>query len=127
MGIKGVPITAQDIKDALALKRGIIRHAAEELNISPNTIYEHMKRDPEIVQALKEARESADSAREDEDRMIVVEARNSIRELLKDKNIVATLFALKSKDGWVEKRDAPQIENASQAVEDLYNKKHAQD
>jgi hypothetical protein len=103
MGISGVITDKSLILNAIALKKGVIRHAAAAIDIEPKTIYDWMRRDPEVEKAVREARENAQQERTDLEEDIKNEAYDSMMDLLKKRDNTATIFALKSKCGWSEK------------------------
>lgn len=103
MGIPGVALKKPDILNAIRLKKGIIKHAAELLNCERETIYQWMNKDEDIANAVTTARDQAIKDRSDDDNEIVQAAYLSLLEQIKKGEATPTLFALKCKAGWAEK------------------------
>lgn len=79
--------------DAARANLGFISATCKSIGIAPNTFYKWMAEDPEFKAAYDEVYE---------DRREFVES--SLYKQIKAGNTTATIFALKSKFGWVEKQ-----------------------
>lgn len=126
MAIPGVPVCHNKIAEAFRLKRGIITHTADYLGIAPSTIYDAINTDSQLKQVLEDARKAYADSKVDEDVAIVYSARESIKTLLAKNDVTATIFTLKTKDAWVEKRDAP-VSDPNSCLQDLCDKEHSQE
>lgn len=126
MAISGVPLDRDRIIQAIKLKRGIITHAAEYLGIAPRTIYYAIEEDPSLKEILNKERQAYLDEKIDDDIAIVDSARKSIKALLDKNDVTATIFTLKTKDGWLEKKDAP-TSDPTQCLVELCEKKHSQE
>ncbi len=106
MGIQGVPLalTKNDISEALKECRGIIAHAAEKLGCHKDTVYESLKKYPELEEVLRLARIENDKRRIHENERLRELSYQSIEDLLQKRDVVATLFTLKSLSGWNDKQ-----------------------
>lgn len=102
MGIQGVPVNINEIKDALVKSKGIVTQAAKLIGILPNTIYIQIKQYPEIQELIDEQRKLRNQALVEQEPDIVEDAYRSIRELLSENDVAATLFTLKCKAGWIQ-------------------------
>lgn len=103
MGVHGVPLDKMQILHAISLKKGIITHAAEYLGCGARSIYNWMDNDPEVNQAVIDARAEFAKERADLDVEIVKSAYKTIASLIDDGDVTATIFALKTKAGWSER------------------------
>lgn len=102
MGISGVPLEKEQIINALHLKKGVIRHAAAHIACEPKTIYSWIDKDPDVANALREARANGDKERADQNEVIKVKAYTSIEALLEKGDVTSTIFALKTLCGWTQ-------------------------
>lgn len=101
--VSGVPHDKFEIIEAIHKKRGVITHAAALLRIDFQNIYNWMDRDPEVAQAVIDAREKGKRERMDADEAILNMAYDSIQDLVRGRDVTATIFALKSKAKWSDK------------------------
>ena len=100
MGIQGVKMNKTDILNAIQQKGAIITDIARHLDCERDTIYRWIKIDEDIANAFAEARKEAAIKRDCQDEEIKETAYNSILDLLKNRDVTATLFALKCKCKW---------------------------
>jgi len=107
MAIEGVPLLDQipldHILQTIREKDGIITQIADDLGINSRTIYNLMESHPEVKVAVDEARKKHQKDLMHKDVEYVKLAYDSLKFLLKDKDVTATIFTLKSKAGWLEK------------------------
>lgn len=108
MAVEGVPLLDQipleRILQTIHQKDGIVTHVAEELDIGARTIYTLMETHPEVRTAVEEARRNHKKDLMDRDSEHVKLAYDSLKFLLKDKDVTATIFTLKTKGGYLEKQ-----------------------
>ena len=96
MGIQGVLMDKSQITKALHDNKGVIEHTAKALKCDPTTIYDWIRRDEEVAQALKDARANRDLEHLDAIEELKPKVIESARDLVSDKNVPTTLFFLKS-------------------------------
>lgn len=101
--VSGVTYDSEHIILAIYEKKGVIADAAKKLNIERKVIYNAMKRDPAVEEAVNEARREAVIDRIDKDERIVQNAYEGIEYLIKTNDPTAILFALKCKGKWSDK------------------------
>lgn len=99
----GVTCDKSKIVDAIYKKEGIIERAAKSIGIAPTTIYEWIKKDEDVANAVKEAREYNRQRREDDKEDMRLLAFESAKVLLKSNDVTTTIFTLKSLDKWSDK------------------------
>jgi hypothetical protein len=106
MAIAGVPLLDQipldQILHMIHKKDGIITQIAEALGIECKTIYNLMESHPEVRVAVDEARKNHLRDLQDLDKEFVKLAYDSLKYHLKDRDITATIFTLKTKGGYKE-------------------------
>lgn len=100
MGIPGVKLKKEDILNAINKKGAIVTHIARHLDCDRNTVYTWLKVDDDIAKAFEEARKDAAIIRNCQDEEIKEEAYGSILDLIRNRDVTATIFALKSKCKW---------------------------
>lgn len=123
--VSGVEVDKYKIIEAIFQKEGIIERAAKSIGIHPTTIYGWMKKDEEVAKAIEEARELNRLRQIDNDEEIGLLAYSSIIDLLKGRDVTATLFALKCKKKWSDK--AGEEANSGIRVESTQYDKAADD
>ena len=82
---KNVIISSEDIKKALEMSGGMMTHAASLLDCHYSTISYRCKAEPELMDVVRSSRERH-----------IDDAETSLRELVKDKDLGATIFSLKT-------------------------------
>jgi len=106
MAIQGVPLLDQipldKILKCIHEKEGIITQIGEALGCSIQAIYALAKVNPEVQQAIDEARKNHIAHLQDQDKEFVKLAYDSLKYHLKDRDITATIFTLKTKGGYKE-------------------------
>lgn len=102
MGTPGVITDKSKIINAIHDKKGIIEYAAASIPCAPKTIYDWMKRDPEIAEAVKEARANAAQELLDKNEILKSKAYKSAEYLLDKKETTMTIFTLKTLAGFKE-------------------------
>jgi hypothetical protein len=100
MGLGGVKVDRIRILHAIKECKGILYQAAKMLNCERKSLYNWKNSDPEIAEAVLEARKLAEEDRENMDEEIRGLAYDSIIYHLKKKNIPVTLSALEAKTKW---------------------------
>jgi predicted transcriptional regulator len=88
--------------DAIMSHEGVVKYAAKALGITQATIYNHIRDNKKVAQALEDARELRRLKDCDEDQILVAEARKSIKTLLEKCDVTATIFVLKVKGNWIQ-------------------------
>lgn len=101
--VSGVECDKGKIIEAIHLKEGIIERAAKFIGINPKTIYAWIKKDEDVAKALEEAREYNRLRQIDEDEEIGLLAYTSMQDLLRQRDVTATIFSLKCKKKWSDK------------------------
>lgn len=100
MATSGVLMDKERIVRAIYKYNGILIRAAKELDCDRRALQKWAHRDPEIAEAIKEARHIGEIEREDQDEEIKDLAYDSIVYHLKKKNLTATLASLEAKTKW---------------------------
>lgn len=110
MATPGVPCPLEDIDIANAIKqcRGVIAHAAESLGCSRERVYQYVRQNPDLEEILRLARLENDKRRIHENERLRELSYQSIEDLLLKRDVVATLFTLKSLSGWNDKNGQAQ-------------------
>lgn len=88
---------------AIHLKQGIIERAAKHMGITPRTIYSWIDKDEDVANALKEAREANRRKRADDKEDILISLYESYKDLVRGRDVTATIFGLKCLDRWNDK------------------------
>lgn len=96
MAIPGVKVDKFEIIKALHSEKGIIKNAAASINIAAETIYNWMKKDADIANAVKEARENYDKEIIDIKCNLKKKAFKSAENLIDDDDTAMTIFLLKT-------------------------------
>lgn len=100
MGIPGVKMNKDHILDAINKKGPVINHIASYLECDRRTIYTWIKEDSDVAKAMEESRKEAQIVRESQEEEIKEEAYKSILDLIRNRDVPSTIFALKSKCKW---------------------------
>lgn len=103
MGLQGVPLDHKEIIDAIGLKKGILKLAAEHIGCTPAAIYAIMKTDPLVKDALKIARDLADEEKQNRKEYQKDLAFDSLEVLLQKYDVTMTIFILKTLCGFDDK------------------------
>jgi transposase len=96
MGTPGVQLNKDDILAAIKAKKGIISDAAKMINCDRATIYDWQDRDPEVAQAVKDARAEASRSHAESAEKAKDLAWNALHELLIEKDNTSVIFTLKT-------------------------------
>jgi hypothetical protein len=96
MGTPGVPLNKADILAAIKAKRGILSDAAKMISCDRATLYDWQDRDPEVAQAIKDARAEASRYHAEAAEKAKDLAWNSLHELLIEKDNTSVIFTLKT-------------------------------
>lgn len=94
--------TADDYVKAIIANRGIISYAADDLGVTPASVYGAIKRYPSVAQALEESRER-----------FVDTAERALLHQVEDGDTTAIIFLLKTlgkKRGYVERSETVTID-----------------
>ncbi len=127
MGTSGVALNKVDIINAIHSKKGVIQHAAQSVPCDPSAIYLWMKKDPEVKQAVDEARSNAAQEYIDKNQVLLADAYEAAFKLLKRNDGTLTIFILKTLGGLTEQeRKGPsqcivrgQLTNDSRPIAEL--------
>lgn len=99
----GEIIELKTVINALHKARGVITHAAELVPCHWSYIYKLQKSEPQIDEAIKEARELKKIERIERQERILDEAYNSTEDLIKKRDCTMTIFIMKTVGGLEEK------------------------
>lgn len=125
MGISGVPLDKDRIIYAIHAKKGVLKHAAQLVPCDVTAIYQWMDKDPEVANAVKEARSNADKERLDRSESLKDKAYNATEALLDECDVTTTIFIMKTLNGL---KEAVADRNINvQAVERPYRDKNNTD
>jgi len=102
MGISGVSLDKESIISAIVKNKGVIAHAAASINCNPDTIFLWARRDEDVKNAIKNAREARIDERSDKKEIILDKAYTSIIANLDKFDVTTTIFALKTLDKWLD-------------------------
>lgn len=90
-------VTPEQVQSVLVACNGNVSEAARRLGCSRITIYEHVNNNPSLKLVLAEAREA-----------LVDAAETAIDKLIKEGNVAAIIFTLKTQGkrrGWIERQE----------------------
>lgn len=107
-------LTSEQIAAALRAANGNVSEAARQLGAGRATLYEHMQNDPTLMTILTDAREA-----------LVDSAESALSKLIKEGNVAAVIFALKTqgkKRGWVERQEITGADGDGLTVNVVYAK-----
>jgi len=113
----GVLLDKAQIIQAIHKNFGILTRAAKSISINERSIYDWIDRDPEVAQAVKEARALAERNRESHDLDLTDEAYRSLNYLLKSNDTTATIFTMKAKAKWAEHKKENEIASGQTKIE----------
>lgn len=102
MGIPGVPMDKDTILTAITKNKGVVAHAAQDMQCTPDAIFAWARRDDDVKNAIKNAREARIDERSDKKEIILDKAYTSIIANLDKFDVTMTIFALKTLDKWLD-------------------------
>ena len=106
MGICGVLLNKVDILRAAENNAGIVKYVAECLDCTRDTIYNWMKRDPEVAAAFATARELHDLHTKELDYLAVEKSYEALMDLIEQRHPGIVMFTLERRGRWI-KEDKP--------------------
>lgn len=102
MAISGVSMDKDSIITAIIKNKGVVSHAAQDMQCTPDAIFAWARRDEDVRNAIKNAREIRIDERSDKKEIILDKAYTSMITNLDKFDVTTTIFALKTLDKWLD-------------------------